>query len=197
MTDKMMRISGRGEDGTAKAISTDNNGILKSISKIGLSKDFTNVVVPANSEILLDRVYSEYYHEFSVGLNAMGHTRINDLELRAHYRSNLGENSNYRFTANSTFLQLINVNSLLFYSDWHDVKGFATNVMLKNNSSVDLAFNVITLTTRIKGKESKKEIFGYSSEVKPDLTLTPKDTIFFEIDTGNVYVNDGTKWVVL
>lgn len=52
MADKMFRIAGRGADGTAKAIKTDNNGIILVSGEIGKRLQLvTEVSVLANSSV--------------------------------------------------------------------------------------------------------------------------------------------------
>lgn len=42
LLNKMLRIAGRGDDGTAKAIKTDDNGVLKTNSTGGYILDYIN-----------------------------------------------------------------------------------------------------------------------------------------------------------
>jgi hypothetical protein len=42
----------------------------------------------------------------------------------------------------------------------------------------------------------KMEYYGKSTDTKPSPPNTPKGATFLEIDTKNVYMNDGSSWVV-
>ncbi|WP_141432409.1 hypothetical protein [Bacillus sp. 03113] len=181
-----------------QAVKTElQTGVIDVKAKIGSSQNFTNVVVPPGSEITLGTVYSEECQEFSVGLNALNYANIVGLELKAHYYSSLGTAGDKRFTANSVLLEKISPNTPYSYTEWYDLKGYATNVILKNTSTTSMTFNVATITGRLKGSRTAKEYFGKSTDTKPNIIAMgiPIGSTYFEIDTTDCYMCDGTGWV--
>lgn len=42
----------------------------------------------------------------------------------------------------------------------------------------------------------KMEYYGLSTDTKPVPSVTPKGATFLEMDTKDVYINNGTTWVV-
>jgi hypothetical protein len=51
-------------------------------------------------------------------------------------------------------------------------------------------------TITIKNGEPKMEYFGNSTSIKPEPNSIPIGATFLEIDTKEVFVNDGVQWVV-
>lgn len=50
--------------------------------------------------------------------------------------------------------------------------------------------------SRIYNKDTTKTLYGLSTETKPTTGMT-KGNAYFEIDTSEVYMWDGTQWVVI
>jgi hypothetical protein len=44
---------------------------------------------------------------------------------------------------------------------------------------------------------TKMEFYGKSTDVKPTPATTPLGATFMEVDTKNVYMNDGSAWSLL
>lgn len=67
----MMRVAGKGDDGLAKGLATDNTGRLKVSGGGGLIKVDTNITIPAKSSVRLvtdtDRLFDEVQGEIEFG----------------------------------------------------------------------------------------------------------------------------------
>ncbi len=121
MADKMMRLAGRGADGTAKPLSAESNGHLNTKLN-GKSTTFSSVVIGAGEVIEVARFFKEGYTAFLLSAHVDGKDQAKNVDfiVQGHRSpdSNLTPLANVDFSPYSNIVSQRNDASLGFvYSD--------------------------------------------------------------------------------
>jgi hypothetical protein len=78
----------------------------------------------------------------------------------------------------------------------YDINGNIIDLTALLSNIVTAINNLKTTVDIINNKDTTKTFYGLSTDTKPTTDMI-KGNKFFEINTGNVYMWNGTQWVVI
>lgn len=131
MADKMMRIAGRGDDGSAKAIKTTDDGIIvvKNYTPIEypvIISTADNIVVPANDNYRLCKISDPSAKEVCVSFNGTG--------LTVRIETDVRDISDFHPDHTVARLEPQNISDYRFSTGFIPILGKYTRIKLMNES---------------------------------------------------------------
>lgn len=199
MPEQMMRISGRGKDGLAKAVQTDVDGSL-----ITKRKTFEQVVIEtaltigANTSSLITNINVEDYVSFSLGLRSTSGAPKVSVSVEPY----ISEIKTSMFSRGGELLvnkQIMNGN--LLTTPKYLVKQPKVAIRITNETQNDIVLKVYLYPSSSSAGTidwmSQTEFYGKDLTERPSPYNVKTGAMFMNTTTKDVWINTSEGWLQL
>lgn len=199
MPEQMMRISGRGKDGLAKAVQTDSDGSLitkgKTFEQVVLE---TALTIGANTSSLITNINVADYVSFSLGLRSTSGTPKISIAIEPY----ISQLKTSMFSMGGELLVNKQVmNGSLLTTPKYLVKQPEVAIRITNETDSDIVMQVYLYPSSNSAETidwmNQSEFYGKDLTERPSQYNVKTGALFMNTTTKDVWINTSEGWLQL